>query len=612
MNQQNTALVSLVSRAILHTLPTAVLALDSNDTVIFSNTAAQKLLQTPKENLEGGSLSRFIDSKDKLSTSISTITFSSPHGELKLNAVAKELVVDDLSLRVVLLKSQSTRDEAKLAKIVSQLSSSTSNHFDFVCQALVDLGITKNVCVRSTTSTVCEYLASSNESVDIFSTKPTVSRTISKDDFTHVEILIVPDSTNGLTEDDLNIIDMFISLLHLKVDTQENASDASGSETALALALKAGDMGMCFFDTKSQDAYLSDRLATWCGINPENFDGSIKTWLNSFEKEDASRISKLFSELEEHKKFKTVVNIHTLEQDIRLELVGRPLHENSSTEWVAIARQYRDEQEVEAAWQTRIAMEESARIEAEESLEKFEKTLTDTLLPTTSDVTIIQSRQAAGTWHIARPVDPYTYVFAVGSVTASNRTSAIVDATITTTIADVLALQTKDIETFIEQLRDHVRARDIETTIAGVRVVGANVSAATHAGASVFISGKPFSGKQTIESTTAIALSSHSQATPETVEVAANGRPWKIMTTVTEVISIIETKETVPDTNTEKSSPVNIEVQDPFSFNKEIEYELEEDSEDIGKITGHDLTEESESKPANVAHIRSGSINPNS
>lgn len=59
----------------------------------------------------------------------------------------------------------------------------------------------------------------------------------------------------------------------------------------------------------------------------ETFTGTIDAWLDTFRDDDHSRIATLFGELEKHKKFKTVVNIHTLEDDMRVELVGRPLHE---------------------------------------------------------------------------------------------------------------------------------------------------------------------------------------------------------------------------------------------------------------------------------------------
>ena len=589
---------SSITRAILHALPTAVLVLDSEDTIILANASASRLLETPRPHLEGGPLSRFVSKHTHLSSNAQPITFSTTSGEIELDAIAKELVVNDVVVRVVLLRAFSQRNENTLAAFVSGLTKSPADPFSFVCEALVSLGITKYACVRSTSSTQCEIIASTTGETEIFSKSPSIARSISKDETTNLELVILPNANHGLTSDDLATVDMFISLLQLRVDKTESASDASGSETALALALKAGDMGMCFFDTSKGDCYLSDRLATWCGINTETFSGTIDGWLESFREDDQTRIKKLFAELDQHNKFKTVVNVHTLEQDLRLELFGRPLHDQSTSEWVAIIRPYRDEQEVEAAWQTRIAMEESARVEAETNLESFEKTLTGTLLPTTSDVSIIHSRQDAGTWHIVRPLDAHTCIYALGAVTASNRTQAIVDATIISTIADVLASHSTDIEEFLVLVRDHARARDIETTISAVRVVNGEISAATHAGASVYISGKSLVGKETIQTTTAMSLSSHSEATPETIDVAANGRPWRIMTTVIEVISNIETEEIIdlnePEIKTEEKAESDSQML-----------------ENIGTITGQGSKKYQDSnRNQNVSPFRSGSINP--
>ena len=51
---------SSTTRAILHALPTALLALDSTDTIILANASASRLLHTSRENLEGGPLARFV------------------------------------------------------------------------------------------------------------------------------------------------------------------------------------------------------------------------------------------------------------------------------------------------------------------------------------------------------------------------------------------------------------------------------------------------------------------------------------------------------------------------------------------------------------------------
>lgn len=597
---------SSIMRAILHALPTAVIALDSTDTIILANSSASRMLGTPREHLEGGSLARFISPDTHFSSNASPVTFTVASGQLHLTGASKELIVDDTIIRVILLRTPSKRQDENITKYVTGLSQSPLNPFQYVCDALVSLGITKDACIRSTTDVKCDVLASTTQSHELFTQSPTISRVISKDEMTETELIIIPDTYNGLTADDLSVIDMFVSLLRLGVDTQENASDASGSETALALALKSGDMGMCFFDTSNRDCYLSDQLATWCSIDAEKFSGTIEAWMDSFADEDRQRIGDLFSELDKHKKFKTVVQIHTLEQDLKLELFGRPLNENSSTEWVTIARQYRNEQEVEAAWQTRLAMEEAARIDAETNLETFENTLVGTLLPTTSDVSILHSRQDAGTWHVVRPLDEHTSVYAVGAVTASNRSQAVIEATIITTIADVLASQALDIDSFVEMVRDHARARDIETTIAAAKVVGGNITSATHAGASVFISGKSLVGNQTITASTAMSLSSHSHATPETIDVAANGSPWRILSSVIEVIPVIDKAQQAKlATQEDQVKFLDLTDSDTSESRNEDDNDL-----DLGNITGHQPIKPPKVSD-NVSQIRSGSINPN-
>ncbi len=601
---------SSTTRAILHALPTALLALDSTDTIILANASASRLLHTSRENLEGGPLARFVAPHTHISSTSQPITFLSANGPIELTGIAKEIIAEDSVIRVILIKPISVRHDQTITQYVTGLSGSLTDPFIYVCKALIQLGITQHACVRSTTSTECEVLASTTDKPEIFSHTPTIARTISHDEVTHVELVIIPDSSHGLKTDDLAVIDMFISLLHLRVDNQEVASDASGSETALALALKAGDMGMCFFDTSRGDCYLSDHLATWCGINIDTFSGTIEEWLATFREDDRIRITTLFSELKEHKKFKTVVHVQTLEQEIRLELFGRPLHEHGMSEWVTIVRPYRDEQEVEAAWQTRIAMEESARIEAETQAENFEQTLVETLLPTTSDVSLNHSRQDAGTWHIVRQLDSHTSIYAVGAIVSENRAQAVIGATLTATIADVLASQAIDVENFVELVRDHARARDIETSIAAVRVVNGNLHAATHGGASVYISGRSFVGTESIQATTALSLSTHSQATPETIDVASNGRPWRIMSTVIEVISVIDVEETEDVVELALEEALDQDRSElPDSYSRYIDTAEDEDPEDTAPITEYTHVG-SAIKHDNVSPFRSGSISP--
>lgn len=586
------------AKAILHALPTAVIALDSLDNILIANNAASKLLGIPRENLEGGPISRYTSQAKEVSSSTKAIAFSTGTTNLTLAVAAKDVVVDDEALKVLLLRGATPRHDNTLLELINEFANTESDPYEYFCQAIVELGITKHAQIIAVDNHSSNVLASTESNEEMFADSPSIERVVLDDEGTKIKLVLVPDSIHGLTKEDLLTVDMFISLVHLRRSSQETASDASGSEAALSLALKAGDMGLCFFDTTSADCYLSDRLATWCGINPDTFSGTLSDWIATFREDDRLRISTLFSQLEEHKKFKTVVNVHTLEGDSRIELHGRPLHENSSHEWVAIARPFRDEQEVEAAWHTRIAMEESARIEAEENLESFENTLIETLLPTTSDVAVVHSRQDAGTWHIARPFGPHAHIYAVGAITAPSRAHAVVGATMVATIADVLCTQIEDVETFVDLVRDHARARDIETSIAAVRVIDNEIEAASLGGASVFISGRSFSGHTTIEATTALSVSSHSEASVESIDVAANGRPWRIMSTVIEHVSVLEVSHPEESTSADDVGISSIAHEDD-----EIVI-LNEDSSQPDNQT-------KSTRPSNVLPMRSGSISPN-
>ncbi|HQZ15106.1 MAG TPA: hypothetical protein PLT55_04625, partial [Acidimicrobiia bacterium] len=221
-------------------------------------------------------------------------------------------------------------------------------------------------------------------------------------------------------------------------------------------------------------------------------------------------------------------------------------------------------------------------------------------------------------------------VYCVGAVTAESRSQAIIDSTVLTTIADVLASQVQDVDKYVALIRDHARARDIETTIAAVRVVNGHISSATHGGASVFISGRSFTGSIQIAETTALSLSSHSQATTESIEVASNGRPWRIMTSVVEVVSVINTNTNKAVDNSKTQDPIfnmNERSSDAFSETVDltsdefetlsdeeqmpVQEELEE-LEDLGTITGQNRAIKRNHDGENVMQFRSGSINPNS
>ncbi len=571
---------SVFTRAILHALPTAIIALDPNSSIISANTSAAKLLGIPRNVLEGGPISRFVKPGTEFSTQTSKVAFITPEKNIELIVASRDIIVEDTTIKVLLLKRTSSRSENLLLEKITEISTTDIDAYEYVCKSLVELQVTESASIVTTTDGIKEFIYSTDANSEAL-TSHSIARTIFKDENTHTELLVIPDSTKGLTQNDLSIVDMFIALLKLRLSTQENATDASGSETALALALKAGDMGMCFFDTSKNECYLSDHLANWCGINPETFEGNLDSWIDTFEADDAKRIKTLFKELDEHNKFKTVVHVSTLEDNIRLELHGKPLTDSGSSEWVVIAKPYRDEQEVEAAWQTRISMEEAARIDAESELDKFESFLVESLIPTTSDVSIMHSRQDAGTWHIARPFGGNTHVFAVGAVSANNRQEAVVGAVLVATMADVLANKVDTVNELVDLIRDHARARDIETSISAVKVVGNKLYSASAGGASTYISGKSFTGKKTIETTTALNLSSHSEASPENIEVAANGRPWKILSTVVEVINLSE--------KTKNKEP-----------NPRIESKLEPQPEETKVVE----------VPKNVSPFRSGSISP--
>jgi len=94
-----------------------------------------------------------------------------------------------------------------------------------------------------------------------------------------------------------------------------------------------------------------------------------------------------------------------------------------------------------------------------------------------------------------------------------------------------------------------------------------------------------------------LSLSSHSQATPESVEVASNGRPWRIMTSVVEVVSII---------NTIQDNENDIDQFVDLSEDEELPIQ-----EDLGAITGQNRAIKRNGNDENVMPFRSGSINPN-
>lgn len=594
-----------ILRAILHSLPNAVIALDDSENILVANTGAARLLKTKREYLEGGSIYRFMLPNENISSTAHTVNFNTSDGNIALACISKEVQVDDESIKVILLRKDVSETKTLLNSVKS-FSINDEDPYQKLCETLIEENIASKCEVIFSANGQKEIVASANNNVDtdaIDSSTPTINQTISEDDNQKIHLILVPSSTHGLTKNDLELIDLFIALIHLKVRTEETSSDADGSEAALALALKSGSMGLCFFDTSTRDCYLSDRLASWCGISPEKFDGTLNSWIATFAPQDAARVNELISQLTEQKKFKTLVNLSTLEEgEKRIEISGRPINDSNRHQWVAIVKEFNDKSEVEAAWKTRIAMEEAARIEAENSLEDFENILHDTLLPTTSDVSIVSSRQDAGTFHIVRPINETSSLYGVGAITTNDRTHAVVGAAIVATIADVLATKTTDIEEYVNLIRDHARARDIETTMAAVLVSNSTINAASVGGASVYISGKPFTGSQEISATTAISISSHSEASPDSVEVAANGRPWKIMTSVIEVLGHIDTDAQIKFTaqdNAYSDDEFYGEYRGPSTSKKE------EDT-----AANDDVVTLEENSSDNVSTFRGGSISP--
>jgi hypothetical protein len=591
-----------ILRAILHSLPNAVLALDESDNILLANNGAVKLLKTKRDHLEGGSIYRYLLPNENFASNPSSINFNTTNGNISLSCISKEILVEDDSIRVILLKKQ-TNASSSLLQSLKDFSNDKSDPYQKLCNILIEEKIASLCQVITISKNNKEVVATSQSDVnekDILFSTPTIDMTISEEENLKIQLNIIPSTNHGLNKDDLELIDLFISLIHLKVHSEETSSDASGSEAALALALKSGSMGLCFFDTQTRDCYLSEKLALWCGINQDTFDGKLNTWINTFSELDSARVSELFSKLSEQKRFKTIVNLSTLEEnEKRLEISGRPINEKDTHQWVAIVKEYRDENEVEAAWQTRIAMEESTRIEAEHSLEEFENILHDTLLPTSSDVSIVHSRQDAGTFHIVRPINEKSSIYGVGAITTNSRSQAVVGAAIVATIADVLASKTDNVQEYVKLVRDHARARDIETTMAGVLVSNNTIHAASIGGASVYISGKPFSGTLKISDNTAITISSHSEASPDSVEVAANGRPWKILTSVVEVLSHI-------DTTRENSNVISLDDEYFGAYKSPLT---------ISQAVPNDDSNEEDEKTAatkdeNVRTFRSGSISP--
>ena len=590
-----------ILRAILHSLPNAVIAVDETDNILVANNGAAKLLNTKRNYLEGGSIYRYMFPRDTISGSIQTISFSTPNGKIELSCISKELQVDESFIKVILLKKNDTGTSSNLLSL-KEFAKDQSDPYQELCKLLVSENIASQCQVVMKSNNQTQYLASSTDytetEINLKDLTPTVEILISQNEHETIQLVLAPSSTHGLNAGDLELIDLFISIIHLKVNSEETSSDANGSEAALALALKSGAMGLCFFDTKTKDCYLSERLSQWCGIDPESFDGKISSWVRTFSPNDASRVGQLFHNLEDQNKFKTIVTIGPLnEAERRLEISARPISEKNGNQWVAIVNEYKDENEVIAAWQTRIAMEESTRIEAENSLEEFENILHDTLLPTTSDVSIMHSRQDAGTFHIVRPINETSSIYGVGAITTNSRGQAVIGAAIVATIADVLASKTTDVDEFVKLIRDHARARDIETSMSAVLVSNDTIHAASIGGASVYISGKPFNGELKISANTAISLSSHSEASPDSVEVAANGRPWKIMTSVIEVRGHI-------DTNINSGNIISLDDEFYGAYKSPLS---NDDSETKPEPKDNESIEQNND---NVRSFKSGSISP--
>ena len=112
-----------ILRAILHSLPNAVIALNDSDIILVSNSGASKLLQTKRDHLEGGSIYRYLQPGENISNTANTVIFNTSNGNISLTCISKEIQVDDESIKVILLK-EPTNETSTLLNTVKEFSNS--------------------------------------------------------------------------------------------------------------------------------------------------------------------------------------------------------------------------------------------------------------------------------------------------------------------------------------------------------------------------------------------------------------------------------------------------------------------------------------------------------
>ena len=126
-----------ILRAILHSLPNALLALDESENILLANIGAAKLLKTKREHLEGGSIYRFLLPGENISTSASNVEFNTSAGNILLACVSKEIQVDEDSIKVILLKKP-TPEGTSLLNSVKEFSNDQENPYQKLCDILID------------------------------------------------------------------------------------------------------------------------------------------------------------------------------------------------------------------------------------------------------------------------------------------------------------------------------------------------------------------------------------------------------------------------------------------------------------------------------------------
>ena len=141
-----------ILRAILHSLPNAVIALDDSDNILVANTGASKLLKTKREHLEGGSIFRFLLPNENISSTAHSVNFNTSEGNIALQCISKEVQVDDESIKVILLRRESNESQSLLSSVKS-FSLDDSDPYQKLCETL----ISENIAAK------CEVVFTANQ-----------------------------------------------------------------------------------------------------------------------------------------------------------------------------------------------------------------------------------------------------------------------------------------------------------------------------------------------------------------------------------------------------------------------------------------------------------------